>query len=304
MRSSWTPISYSFGHVLRPDHHPVGPGVEVRLHHVAVGGLAVDGDGDGTGVAPDFRRHGVDPGAAFFHLGGGYAVGQPAVGVGHHAAQDVPGHAADDDRRVRVLGWLGERLDRREVVVLAVVLGLVLGPKLLHHLDGFSGLGPAMLKVAAHDLGLFPEPAGADAEHEAAPAEQVEAGNLLRQQQRVALRHQRNAGAQLDGAARSGGPGQSDVGVGEVGISPRNLASGGREGAVAVQGHGRVFGVPEGLEAQLLRLPGHEGRVDGIGGQGHGSSDAHWLTLLTVAGYPAMKEDVPSGEYTSPQELT
>ena len=44
-----------------------------------------------------------------------------------------------------------------------------------------------------------------------------------------------------------------------------------------MDGHCRVLGVPDGLEAQVLGLLGHECRVDGVGRQGHRCSDVHVL---------------------------
>ena len=114
-------------------------------------------------------------------------------------------------------------------------------------------------------------------EQEPAATETVQAGDLLGQEQWVSLRDQSDAGAQHDLAGGAGGPGQGDVGVGEMGVGPRDLTTGGREGAVTVDGYRRVFSVPDGLETQVLGLLGHECRVYGVGRQGYRRSNAHLL---------------------------
>ena len=75
-----------------------------------------------------------------------------------------------------------------------------------------------MVEVAAHHLGLLPEPARADAEDEPSARELVQGGNLLGQKQGVALRDQANAGAQLDCVGDGGSPGQRDKRVNDVGV--------------------------------------------------------------------------------------
>ena len=146
-----------------------------------------------------------------------------------------------------------------------MVFCLFLGPEFFHDFDGFTGLRPPVVKVAAHQFGLFSEPAGADAELETATAITVKGGNLFGQQQRVALGDQGDAGAQLYLGGDGRRPGQGDIWVGEMGVGPGNLSTGGREGTVAVDWHCGVLGVPDGLETQVFSLLGHESRVDGIG---------------------------------------
>jgi len=52
-------------------------------------------------------------------------------------------------------------------------LCLLFCPQLLHDQDCFSRLRPAMVKISADELRLFPMPARADAKQESAAAEQV-----------------------------------------------------------------------------------------------------------------------------------
>ena len=58
----------------------------------------------------------------------------------------------------------------------------VIGPEGLHSLDDLARLGPAVRKIAAHDLGLFLVPTGANAKEKAALGKIVERGNLFGQE--------------------------------------------------------------------------------------------------------------------------
>jgi len=50
-----------------------------------------------------------------------------------------------------------------------------------------------VLEVAAHEFGFLPQPARANAEQEAAAAKPIEAGDLLGQEEWIALGNQGNA---------------------------------------------------------------------------------------------------------------
>ena len=163
------------------------------------------------------------------------------------------------------LDGFGVGPDGREVEIPSVILGFLFGPEFLHDLDSFTGLGPAVVEVAAHQLGFFPKPTGADAEDEPAAANPVQNGNLFGQEEGVPFGHQRDTGAQFDGAGHPRRTGQSDVRVGEVGIVFGNRAAGGRKGAVAVDRHGGMFCVPDRLKTQFLGFFGDESGVQGVG---------------------------------------
>src|SRR5690348_10339386 len=110
-----------------------------------------------------------------------------------------------------------------------------------------------MVEVSAHELRLLAQPARADAEEETPAAEQVEGGDLLGQEQRMPLRHEDDARAELDAARRPGGTRQGHEGVDEVPVALGNDAvRRSRESALRVDGNGGRLGGPEGLEAQLL----------------------------------------------------
>ena len=84
-----------------------------------------------AGVASDFACQRLNLPASLLYPGRGHAVGHPAIGPGYNAFQHIGGHAAQHDRRVGFLHWLGVDLDWREVIEPPVVLRLVFGPQLL-----------------------------------------------------------------------------------------------------------------------------------------------------------------------------
>ena len=265
------------------DDDAVGAGVEEVLHQRSVGGLAVHGDGEGLRVAAAGGGQSVQLAAAVFHFGGRDAIGQPAVAPGGDSLEHPAGQAAQDHRGMGLLDGLGVAFDGREVVVGAVVLGFVLRPEFLHCGDGFAGLRPAVVEVAAENLRFLPVPAGADAKEEASAADAVEGSDFFGQQQGVAFRHQGDAGAEFDGAGGAGSPGQGDVGVGEVGVSPGDGAAGG-ELAGALHGQNGMLGVPDGFKAEGFGGARHKGRVQGVGGQGYGNANGHNGFLLGTGG--------------------
>ena len=124
------------------------------------------------------------------------------------------------------MGRLGIADNRWEIVVAAVVLGLILGPQLFQRFHRFPCLGPPVVEVTTHHGGLFAVPAGADSENEPSLAVQIEDRDLFGQDQRIAFRDQGDSGRQLDFAGDGGGHGQGDIRLREVTVSPRDLAAG------------------------------------------------------------------------------
>ena len=135
----------------------------------------------------------------------GLGVGDPVVAELDDAPQRAVGAAADQNRRMGLLDGLRPGPDRVEVDVLAVVLGLVLGPDRLHRLRPLAHEREPPPRVGAVVLHLLLVPAGADPEQEAAAGEAVEARDLLRGHDRVALDDQADPGA--DQQALGGGRG-------------------------------------------------------------------------------------------------
>ncbi len=77
-------------------------------------------------------------------------------------------------------------------------LSLVLGPQGLHAQDVVAGDGPPVLECHPVVSGLLAVPSEADAEDYPAPAQVVERGQLLGQDDGVVLGHQHHPGAEED----------------------------------------------------------------------------------------------------------
>src|SRR5215471_14005580 len=117
---------------------------------------------------------------------------------------------------MRLLGRLRERADRGKVIVPPVVLGLLLGPEGLHRQDGLLRLRPAVREVASHDLRLLFEPACSYPKEKPTTGEVIERGDLLGQEERVALRDQTNPRTELERLRHRRGPRQPDEGINQV----------------------------------------------------------------------------------------
>ena len=89
---------------------------------------------------------------------------------------------------MRALLGLGVLPDGVEVDELAVILGRLLGPQLLHRQHTLAHDLEARVVAGAVILHLLDVPTAADAEDEAAAGELVEAGDRFRGDDRVALR--------------------------------------------------------------------------------------------------------------------
>jgi hypothetical protein len=106
-------------------------------------------------------------------------MGHPAIAVRRCPGQRGVPIAADVDGRMRLLYRLGPGENRVEVNMLAVELGLVLGPDLLERDQLFvrdRSAGPWIRAVVAH---FFTAPACAHPEDHPAAGYQVQAGDLL-----------------------------------------------------------------------------------------------------------------------------
>src|SRR5919106_419750 len=171
----------------------IGPGFLKALDQLRVGGLAKGRNLYGPRVSPGGLGQLVQDCPTPLELLRAPSRRHPAVTPGNHSLEDILRRFPQDYRWVRLLRWLGVAFDCREVVVLAMELGFLFSPELLHHQDRLSGLRPPMFKVAAHYLRLLPQPAGTDAEDDPAAGEQVQSSDRLGQHQRVALGGQADA---------------------------------------------------------------------------------------------------------------
>ena len=176
-------------------------------------------------VAALFLGHPIEPRELLADLDAAAGPREPAVAIFDDAAQRVVGLAAQQDRRVRLLRRLRVRPDLVEIDHLAVILGLVLRPQRLHRQDALAHQLEARVVAGAVVFHLLDVPAAADAEHEAAAGELVEAGDLLRGDDRVALRDQADAGAEPQLFRHRGGEGQRDERVVRMGVALRQFAA-------------------------------------------------------------------------------
>src|SRR6266853_6769000 len=99
---------------------------------------------------------------------------------------------------MRLLHRPWEGAHERKVIVSAVIFSRLIDPEGLHGLNGLPRLRPAVGEIASHNLRLFFVPAGADAKEKPALGEVIQCGDFVRQQERIALWDQRNAGAELE----------------------------------------------------------------------------------------------------------
>ena len=253
--------------------------------------LPVGGDGKGGylnrgrvaagGVGQFIQRR--PAGLYLFHRRPGR---QPAVGPAHDPAEHILGIAAQEYRRMRLLYRLGIAFDRRKVEVLAVKLGFPLRPQLFHHQDGFPGLRPAVVKIAAHNFRFLAQPAGPHAQDKPPAGVQIQGGYDLGGQQGIAFRDQGNAGAQLEGASNGGGPGQGHIGIDQVGHILRNGAV--RRAVIAAAALHRHYGMfrqPQGLKAHRLRLPRQIRHIQRLAGQGHKNAHFHKFSASACLGF-------------------
>src|SRR5215470_19586112 len=181
---------------------------------------------------------------------------------------------------MRLLGRLRERADGGKIIILPVVLGLLLGPEGLHRHDGLLGLRPAVREVASHDLRLLFEPACCYTKEKPATGEVIERGDLLGQEEWVALRDQTNPCPELDRLRHRRGPRQADEGVNQVSIERRDGTAQGK-GRDGRHRHNRVLREPKGIKAQLLSSLRQYSWVNGIGG-GEIMKNAHFHRCLLV----------------------
>src|SRR5262249_58630645 len=125
--------------------------------------------------------------------------------------------AARDDREAAASDRLGEAADAVDAPELAVEGGDVLAPQASHQRDVLAGAVGAARERDAEGGELLAQPADANAEHEAAVGQAIEAGDLLREDERVVLRNEADAGAETDPAGDGGGRAQGHEGVEPVG---------------------------------------------------------------------------------------
>jgi hypothetical protein len=164
---------------------------------------------------------------------------------------------------VRLLGGLRIGPHLVEIDHFAVVFGFVLGPQRLHREDPFPHQLEARVVAGAVVFHLLDVPAAADAELETPARQLVEAGDLLRGDDRVPLGNEADAGAEPQVFGDSRGKGQRDERVMRVRIALRQFAAARGRRAPADRDVG-VLGYEQRLEPALFKRPRQLGDVDAV----------------------------------------
>ena len=198
----------------------------------------------------------------------------PTVAVLHHPVEGPRAVAADDDRGVRPLEGLRVGPDPLEAHELALVARLPLRPDRLHGQHTLAQEPPARLEGGAVVLHLLGVPAAADPEEHATAREPVQRGHFLGRDDRVALDHEADAGAELEASRRGGGGHQGEERIVGRPVVARQLAAG-RPRAPAARRDVRVLREPHRLEAALLEGAGQLVRRDRVLGGEHDDAVIH-----------------------------
>ena len=175
---------------------------------------------------------------------------------------------------MRLLLRLGVEPDRIEIDELAVELGLLLGPQRLHRQHALAQQLEARLIARAVILHLLDIPAAAHGKDEAAARELVEARHRFGGDDGIALRDERDAGAELEGARRRRGEGQRDEGIVGVRIALGQLAAA-REGRAAAHRDVGVLADEERVEAARLDRLRQLADIDAVIGRKVEDADEH-----------------------------
>jgi hypothetical protein len=213
-----------------------------------------DGDRDVERLSPaGALDRGLEPLAVLGHRTQADQEAVPAVGVAGGAQEGALAAPADDHRQ-RALDRARVGVDALEVDVLAVERGRLVLPEAAHGGQVLVRACPAALHRDADRGHLGLEVGDPDAEDQPPAGEDVEAGDLLGQHQRVALRQDDHAGAEQDALGVRG-----DVRERHERVEHRLLGLHRRRiGTRARQHH--VLAGPEGVVAEPLGQLGHLGR--------------------------------------------
>ena len=201
------------------------------------------------------------------------------------------------DRRVWFAVRLGVGPDRVEIHHLAVKLGLILGPQRLHRQDTLAHQLEARCVDRAVIFHLLGIPAAADAEHKSPARQLVQARHAFGGDDRIALRHQADAGAELERFGRRGGEGQRDERVVGVAIAFRKLAAA-RKGRAAAGGDVGVLADEQGFKTAILQRLGQLAGVDAVVGRKIENTYTHdfssRLPLWEIKIAPYMETFIPA----------
>ena len=193
------------------------------------------------------------------------ADGHPAVAVFCDPVEGPLGVGAEPHRGAACLSRFWPAPDGVEVDELTVEFGLVLGPDLSHGKNLLPDDLPAVLVVGAVVFHLFPVPAGADSEDEAAIGDDVNRRTFLRQGDGITLDDQANPGAQFYTFSHRGCGCQRNKRVVAAPIPFRQVATG-REGCFSRHRDVGVLGKEQRIQATLLNCFGQFYWSDGLVG--------------------------------------
>src|SRR5438105_2066035 len=135
----------------------------------------------------------------------------------------------------------------------------------LERLGVLVGASGALLERHADGVELLAQPAHADTQHHPAPREQVEGGQLLGEDDGVALREDQDAGGELQGGRDRADPRQPHQWIGDVDVLAAGHAPVGRVGILGLvpRRHHHVLDGPDRLEPGRLRVARHRDRILG-----------------------------------------
>ena len=126
----------------------------------------------------------------------------------HHPAECWLGIAPENNRWMGLLHGLGIGYQRRKLAKFAAVCGGLLCPHRLHGVEILARTLGAALRRHAEGAEFLFQPANAHAKEKTPLGEPVETRDHLGRDQGVTVRHQADAGAQLDAARVRGGKGE------------------------------------------------------------------------------------------------
>ena len=173
-------------------------------------------------------------------------------------ANSAPGVAAHPYRYVAVSDRLGREVYAVEVVMLSVELRLVVAPQRPEYLKILVRDRPPVRVGCPQDVELLLQPSDADAAHSAALRENVQRGEHLGLQYRVAIRNYYDRAAYEDSLGRRGYVAQRNqrVQLGVVRAGDEAAVRGVRVLVGLLGGQDYVVAHPDRLEAQFLDRPG------------------------------------------------
>ena len=161
-----------------------------------------------------------------------------------------------------------------------------LRPQRLHGVDVLGTAAGTGAEVHLQVLELLPQPADADAEVHPAAGEVIQVRHQLGGIDRLALRHQADAGAEADAGRVRGGEGECAEGIQQAIRLARDapIVRVGIRGFV-VREEQHVFRRPHGREAHVLKMAGGAGDVVHGRAMAERNGDAYFHAQVLLSGW-------------------